>query len=195
MVCVLALHGFGQTAVGLKGRLNALVRVLKCELVCCEAPHALDSSERGRAWWRASDESPPCYQGINESIDFVLGFIREHGPFDILLGFSQGACLAAALVLTHPEIELKGVILAGGFVPRDPVVCGKLLVPGEIPSLHIIGNKDEIVPPEGSIALSKLFLDPQIVRHEGGHFIPTASEYAQQYRSFVAKVLSVEHKL
>jgi len=50
-----------------------------------------------------------CYHGepiqddVQRAHDFVIQVVREEGPFDGVLGFSQGAALAAAVIAAHAE--------------------------------------------------------------------------------------------
>lgn len=47
-------------------------------------------------WWRHSNTAnPPQYIGLEEGINAVATVLREEGPFDGVIGFSQGAALAA----------------------------------------------------------------------------------------------------
>lgn len=47
-------------------------------------------------WWRRSNTAnPPLYLGIEEGLAAVAKVLKEEGPFDGVIGFSQGAALAA----------------------------------------------------------------------------------------------------
>jgi len=47
-------------------------------------------------WWRRSDTSnPPEYVGLEEGLAAVAETIKAEGPFDGIMGFSQGAAMAA----------------------------------------------------------------------------------------------------
>ncbi|KAJ9656183.1 Family of serine hydrolases 3 [Neophaeococcomyces mojaviensis] len=47
-------------------------------------------------WWRRSDTSnPPEYVGIEDGLAMVAETIKSEGPFDGVMGFSQGAAMAA----------------------------------------------------------------------------------------------------
>ena len=39
---------------------------------------------------RKGDNEEVIHEGLDQSIDFVLNYLRSNGPFDGLLGFSQG---------------------------------------------------------------------------------------------------------
>ena len=47
-------------------------------------------------WWRRSDISdPPEYTGMEKGLETVSQVLESEGPFDGVIGFSQGAALAA----------------------------------------------------------------------------------------------------
>ena len=49
-------------------------------------------------WWRRSNTSdPPEYVGMEKGLEVVANDLASQGPFDGVIGFSQGACFAALL--------------------------------------------------------------------------------------------------
>jgi dienelactone hydrolase len=54
----------------------------------------------------------------------------------------------------------------------------------EIPSLHIFGETDDIIPKEMSAALADTFADPQILTHPGGHYFAATAKEKQTYINF-----------
>jgi len=53
-----------------------------------------------------------------------------------------------------------------------------------IPSLHISGESDEIIPNEISVRLEQAFENPTIVHHAGGHYLPASANEKQSYVNF-----------
>lgn len=53
--------------------------------------------------------------------------------------------------------------------------------PITIPSLHIFGESDEIIPGEMSELLSSTFVEPEFLKHPGGHYFPATSQQKQDY--------------
>ncbi|GES65365.1 dihydrofolate reductase [Aspergillus terreus] len=48
------------------------------------------------AWYRRSNTAdPPLYVGLEDGLAAVAEVLRTEGPFDGVIGFSQGACMAA----------------------------------------------------------------------------------------------------
>lgn len=53
-----------------------------------------------------------------------------------------------------------------------------------IPSLHIYGETDEIIPKKMSIALAECFEQPDVLSHAGGHYFPATTNQKQIYIDF-----------
>ena len=121
------------------------------------------------------------------------------GPFDGVLGFSQGAAVAAALASRRPE-SFSFVVLASGFEsPAAPVVADSADgAVSAVPSLHIYGDGSA----EGDVgyggadgarvareaeALAARFdaASRVVVRHRCGHIMPTDKEALVVYRKFL----------
>lgn len=53
-----------------------------------------------------------------------------------------------------------------------------------IPSLHVFGENDQIIPTDMSEALSYCFEEPTVVKHPGGHYVPAAQPQKHDYQKF-----------
>lgn len=53
-----------------------------------------------------------------------------------------------------------------------------------IPSMHIYGESDTIIPQEMSSLLAASFEEPKIVKHPGGHYFAASSNQKQIYIDF-----------
>lgn len=54
-----------------------------------------DDDIEAYGWWRRSNSAnPPLYTGIEEGLSAVAKVLTDEGPFDGVIGFSQGAALA-----------------------------------------------------------------------------------------------------
>lgn len=106
--------------------------------------------------------------------------IKKEGPFDGILGFSQGARVAAYFAYyceIFPE-KIKDwmapkftILLASpGFFPREP--NKKYTI--EIPSIHFIGENDFIF--STSLFTTILFKKPIVFFHKQRHKIPELTE-------------------
>ena len=75
----------------------------------------------GKAWWvKAEDGS---YPEFDATVDYVLDCYKNHGPFDGILGFSQGAGLGLFLAALQEKgdiaTDFKFAISYSGFYPSD----------------------------------------------------------------------------
>lgn len=54
----------------------------------------------------------------------------------------------------------------------------------QIPSLHIYGETDEIIPKDMNLALAECFEEPNVLSHPGGHYFPATANQKQIYIDF-----------
>jgi hypothetical protein len=150
--------------------------------------------------WRQAEApfDPLQYQGQTEgwdtSWDYLQNVFKTLGPFDGVLGFSQGAAVAAALCPfrhlspTNGIVNFKFVVLCSGFPSPVPLHKEVMVVDSGIdcPSLHIFGGQDRQIDVDKSEQLVKLFRRDKctVVKHSFGHMIPTKPEFVQQYVNF-----------
>ncbi|OVA15257.1 Serine hydrolase FSH [Macleaya cordata] len=97
--------------------------------------------------WFQFDEAFMEYRNFNECLDYIQDCMLNHGPFDGLMGFSQGAILSAALpglqakglALTKVP-KLKHLIIIGGATFLSPIMSEKAYSSGiSCRSLHFLG--------------------------------------------------------
>ena len=131
------------------------------------------------------------YEGLERSLEFVEEVWRTKGPFDGIVGFSQGATFTGLLAATG-KVEGRGP-----FVPRDAGDPGAfaILISGmqarteeakrlyteasgemgmDIATLHIVGETDRAIPPAMSDRASQMFVEERraVIRHGRGHVVP-----------------------
>jgi pimeloyl-ACP methyl ester carboxylesterase len=165
---MLCLHGYHGSAAILRRQMAPVADRLPAdvELVFVDAP-SLASGDFG--WWHDG------FRGWERTRDWVTDLIRaEH--FDGVFGFSQGAALAGLLAAISTAeaapISFDFAIMVGGFTSSSPQHAH--LFPGKIrmPSVHVMGRIDGIVPMGDSLLLAERFVDPLVIQHGGGHVIP-----------------------
>ncbi|KAI3885950.1 hypothetical protein MKW92_007789 [Papaver armeniacum] len=123
------------------------------------------------------------YRNFDECLEYIQDIMLKQGPFDGLLGFSQGAILSAAL----PGLQSKGLaltkvpkikflIIIGGAMFRSPIAENAYTPssPVQCPSLHFLGETD-FLRPHGE-KLLELCVDPVVIHHPRGHTIPRFDE-------------------
>ncbi|XP_057493087.1 rhodanese-like domain-containing protein 6 isoform X3 [Actinidia eriantha] len=134
--------------------------------------------------------------GFDASLAYLKNVFSQAGPFDGMLGFSQGAAMAASVCsqqrVLKGQIEIRFVILCSGF---DLKLSDHKQESIHCPSLHIFGNdqgNDRQISSQASRELASLFDDGcrVIIEHEFGHIIPTRSPYIDEIKDFLHRFLS-----
>ncbi|XWS33381.1 hypothetical protein CRYUN_Cryun22dG0077200 [Craigia yunnanensis] len=105
--------------------------------------------------WYQYDEKSLGYWNFEDCLSYIENYMIKHGPFGGLLGFSQGALLAAVLpgmpkegvALTKvPRIKfailISGAKFGGLKFGRPKLAANAFSALIECPSLHFIGEKD-----------------------------------------------------
>lgn len=79
-------------------------------------------------WFRRPATEPPTYKGIEDGLASIAALLKAEGPFDGVVGFSQGACLAfivaSLLEVNRKEsfdaaIKTDGVQFPESFLPEN----------------------------------------------------------------------------
>jgi len=115
---------------------------------------------------------PDLKQRTNELAEFISTARAEYGLRGnklIAAGYSNGANIAASLLLLHPD-ALSGAVLFRAMVPFRPEIPPKL---GGMPVFLSAGQRDPIVPAENTIELGRMLEDAEadvsLHWHPGGH--------------------------
>ncbi|XP_054611034.1 esterase OVCA2 [Dunckerocampus dactyliophorus] len=209
---VLCVHGYRQCGASFRDKTGALRKLLKkqVELVYVDAPHCVVQvqendvgSDAGgdqdcRGWWFSDPQAQTfsaqqqCEEssGLEESVAVVREAVKLQGPFDGILGFSQGAALVAMLCAlqeqnAEPDFHFRFAVLVAAFCSACTQHHKFYSAPVQMPSLHVFGLEDRVIPDSMSRELLPCFRDPHILTHPGGHFVPAASAHRQTYQNFL----------
>jgi hypothetical protein len=165
---ILCLHGYHGSGAILRRQMAPLAAAIPpgIELVYADAPSL---SEGDFGWWHDG------FRGWERSRDWAAGLLRTAPPIDGIFGFSQGAALTgllAAVRETRPSsLPFEFAIMVSGFTSTMPQHAGLLRHKLRIPSVHVIGRTDTIVPRRDSMLLADRFAGPLVLEHPGGHVI------------------------
>ncbi|KAI0002770.1 serine hydrolase FSH [Xylariaceae sp. FL0662B] len=117
---------------------------------------------------------------LETALDQLNGYVFAEGPFDVILGFSAGAVLAAVYLLDKERqgdiVPFKcGIFLSSADCKAETSYLGLDMHSKSItiPTAHIWGCNDELAPTGGE-DLGRM-CDPACRRrlvHDGGHEIP-----------------------
>lgn len=75
--------------------------------------------------------------------------------------------------------------MIGGFTSQAPQHAALFRRPLTTPSLHVIGETDTVVPPQDSLRLAGRFAEPIVLRHRGGHIIPSEAAAIESIAAFI----------
>lgn len=138
---------------------------------------------------RARDDPEKASEQIQTSLDYLTNYLAKHGPFDGILGFSQGSAVVTLLLTSYAKqsqpLPVKFAILIGGVDPTSYVEQYTLA----IPSLHLMGEADEYKP--RSAKLATWYEDAKSISFNEGHNIPSIrcgiypqiSQWLDQFRA------------
>mmetsp|Transcript_4027 Transcript_4027/g.10029 ORF Transcript_4027/g.10029 Transcript_4027/m.10029 type:complete len:298 (-) Transcript_4027:173-1066(-) len=197
---VLCLHSFRTSASIFKqqmakARLDASLADL-VELVYVDAPNPASGQiprdvapffEGPYYEWttveRVGDKLEFAEEKMERSIATVAAALRAQGPFDGLVGFSQGAIMASSLVALQRAGEalqdippLKFCVLFAGMRSKYPGHAAAFSQKVSVPSLHVFGDRDELKHPH-CLELADAFANPIVISHTRGHVIPPLDGY------------------
>jgi fermentation-respiration switch protein FrsA (DUF1100 family) len=169
---------------------------------------AANEDEETDSWaWFRKDEATGAYRFFDEGMATVADAIRAAGGVDAVCGFSQGGAttgIVAAALEPHRPIpdgpehdwaralrEANGgrgldfaVSYSGFFAPVDSLAW--LYDPKiNTPTLHYLGSLDTVVEESRSMALVDRCVDPIVVTHPGGHYVPVTKEWSMPFAGFI----------
>jgi len=183
---ILCLHGKGELGSAFLDTFSALREATSsaAEWQAIDAPHAISG---GRAWWLLApgERSFTAESYIGDDVSIAaIDTAWKDGSFDGIMGFSQGAMLAAiivaraALAPDNQDIARPRFALLYGSAwpkPWGPVLSRvHTEAAGRVPpSLHILGRADRTNPPEQGAQVAAC-LGGTVQWHEGGHCVAAA---------------------
>ncbi|KAL9114919.1 MAG: hypothetical protein Q9227_001162 [Pyrenula ochraceoflavens] len=199
---ILMLHGYTQSGSLFYAKSRSLEKRLQkafpnVQLIYPTGPMKLDpkdvpgfeSSESSEdieayGWWRRSNTAePPEYMGMDDGMRTIANALAEEGPFDGVIGFSQGASAAVMVssllegrsrkeafeearkrypehAIPYPAAfetlqhpSLKFCIEYCGFRAPGERYVGYYEPPVKGPILHVLGSLDSVVEESRSRAL------------------------------------------
>ncbi|GMF29206.1 unnamed protein product [Phytophthora fragariaefolia] len=122
-----------------------------------------------RAWWRPLGIHQEDPGSLDEDRAVLLSFLRakldEVGDVDGVVGFSQGASVAAWMCSHQARAELqwspKLAVLIGSYVASPQYSLDSGVVP-DIASLHVFGSNDYVIPAAKSQQVVDIFKQEEV---------------------------------
>ena len=135
---------------------------------------------------------PKC-RNIQAVMNHLIELLDREGDIAGVIGYSEGARVAASLILEEQRRELAGhytprikcAFFMGGWQAMDPDSANEVLADETderiaIPTCHVVGSHDPFI--DGSLALYNI-CDPDyadIFDHGGGHTLPREKDVAAE---------------
>jgi len=146
---------------------------------------------------------------LRDAIELLYKIMADEGPFEGILGYSEGASIAATLLLTEqrrfqehgtPRMFKCGVFFAG-WPPMTPELNAMVLadesdITIDVPTCHIVGSLDPYLP--GSVALYNVCDQDTayLFDHGKGHTLPrdrkTVKELGDVVRNMIDSIRKTE---
>ncbi|ORY63889.1 serine hydrolase FSH [Pseudomassariella vexata] len=143
------------------------------------------------------------YVSTQKAIQFLYKIMETEGPFEGIIGYSEGAAVAATLPLqeqrwfqkTGRPPMIKCAVFFAGWPPLDPVTYSMVLADEsdlmiDVHTCHIIGSLDPYVA--GSLALYNT-CDPDkayIFDHGKGHTLPREKGVVKELGDVIRTMIS-----
>lgn len=166
-----------------------------------------DLNEDLRGWFDINDME---FRGLEEAVVWLAGYMREIGPIDGIIGFSQGAALASMLsslcegdynkgrlealakqpVPIHvqpPQGHLKFFVALSGFRSTIDNHVGFYNPIITTPAMCVIGDLDIMVSEDLTTMLVGSCFAPEVIHHKGGHYVPTDKKTIDEVVRFVTQ--------
>ncbi|CAN8274051.1 unnamed protein product [Cochlearia groenlandica] len=187
----LCLHGFRTSGEIMKIQLNKWPKhvIDRLDLVFLDAPFPCQGKSDVEGFfdppyyeWFQFNKEFTEYKNFENCLEFLEDSMIKLGPFDGLIGFSQGAILSGGL----PGLQAKGIalqkvpkikfviIIGGGMLRSTNVAENAYSSSLDTLSLHFLGETD-FLKPYGT-ELIKYFKNPVVVHHPKGHTVPRLDE-------------------
>jgi predicted esterase len=206
---ILMLHGYTQSGPNFQATTTAPIRLTPADETFLGSGDKDDGELDAWAWWKRKDAASGAagdflYEGIEVGLATIAGVLKHEGPFDGVVGFSQGAAAAAMVAsllepgraaafesaggIPYPasfeqgrvHAPLRFAVSYSGFAPVGKTPYAAFYEPRiATPVLHFLGTQDVVVEEKRSLALvaaCERSEDRYVVYHPGGHFLPSAQK-------------------
>ena len=190
MVRVLCLHGWGANRAVFDYQLQKLrEKFAETEFVVLEADYEIEKQTdpvllerfKGKyyAWFDpkvSATTGEVEYQGLARGVELIVSHLKSTLPYDGVLGFSQGATIAALILALQnysyaPSFFKFAIFICPGLIPFINMME---YIPRCIPVVFFLGEQDVFT--SVGLLLARCFVRPVVVVNESGHRFPKLTE-------------------
>ena len=190
---LLCLHGGGQSAAGFEGDLQALASSLGSHVtfVFGSSPYAANLWIRDPPGGKGEPTTDPDW--ALDSFTYLDDLISSQGPFDGLVGFSQGGAMTVAYLAQADALgSFRFAVVFCGYIPSTHTGLVNRIdaaAPMSTPTLFYIGRADAIIVPSMSEDAATKFANATLVYGPGGHAPPQSGTELAQVTDFIEAFL------
>ena len=176
---ILCLHGGGGSAASLQyqqGMQDLVAALPDCEFIFASSPVS------GGVWYNdpPGGGKDPTYDPnwADVSVNYLNDFIEANGPFDALLGYSQGVPMSLVYLATG-NYDFDNVLLFNGYLPTTHMGLISVIdanSPYSQSALIFIAQDDYYFYEMGLELKSKFTSYTELISTSAGHALPTSSD-------------------
>jgi len=176
---ILCLHGGGGNASSLEyqqGMQDLIATLPDCEFIFASSPIA------GGVWYNdppgGGKEPTNDPNWAETSVNYLNSFIEANGPFDAILGYSQGVPMSLVYLATG-SYDFGNVLLFNGYLPTTHIGLISVIdanSPCTQSALIFIAQNDIYFYQIGLEVKSKFANYTELISTSAGHALPTQSD-------------------
>ncbi|AQZ17928.1 FSH3 (YOR280C) [Zygosaccharomyces parabailii] len=158
------------------------------------------SADEYTGWWKRKSQGKTDFDIEQHVFSYLHDYVIENGPFEGIVGFSQGAAFAGYLLTNFNKLlnlteenqpPFKFFVAFSGFRLEAPHLQESFEEhPIIVPSLHVLGEQDTVVTESRVLSLFNSCQkdDRILLRHPGGHFVPNSKKFVAQVCNWIQMI-------
>jgi phospholipase/carboxylesterase len=147
------LHGHGsheRDLLALVPAMQAFLPGVRARVLAVRGSFPVLGRSRGYSWFPGSVYDRPPAEAVANAVDAVAAVVRRYPGRVVVLGFSQGMCMAVTLLRRHPSL-VDAVVGLSGFVyddwqPGDAELAVRVQAGVGVPAFFGYDPADPLVP-------------------------------------------------
>ena len=186
---ILTLHGGGGSGVSMRNAISDIRATLGPDITYVHAT----TPESNGVWFQdppgGKKQPTTDLNWANNAIVYLDDIISNNGPFDGIMGYSQGSAMTILYTSMHPDI-FRFVVTFCGYLPETHLGLMNTITAASklnISSLFYMSTLDTIITNTQTQAASEVFLNPNIIIDVGvgGHQPPSSGSSLQSVVQFI----------
>ena len=176
---ILCLHGGGGSAASLQyqsGMQDLIATLPDCEFIFASSPLSEGVWYNGHPGGGKDPTYDPNWADV--SVNYLNDFIEANGPFDALLGYSQGVPMSLVYLATG-NYDFNNVLLFNGYLPTTHLGLINVIdanSPFAQSALIFIAQNDTSFYQIGLEVKTKFTNYTELISTSAGHALPTQSD-------------------